>query len=462
MLAAWTAALLAARVGAETTDEWHARMGSLFEQEFEAVKDGKITYMAVAVSDPKYGDQAWWFGGYDGRAATREDHFGVGSISKSFGATVALQLAEEGVLDLEQTVGHYLGDQFPAYDNYTLKECLGMRTRIPDAFNVKDSFVKTMFEDPSARASLETIIEDALADPLLPPLGDSAAYSTTNYLTLELLVEHVTGRPMRDLVAEYALEPLGLSETSLPPRDSSGKLAEPASRPYAGPSCVEELEEVGADGVDTGWTLDEIFPALVVTSTGGGMESTIDDLLKWAKSGAGDAILSPETVAERHEFHTMGFPRKYGLGLEGFPHTRFDPRLNVPGAWYGHSGDSFGFATGAWKSDDYDASFAVVVNTCSFLMFTIRIQQLYQQDLEARLTTPAPTATTPAPAAATSPAPAGGASSAPTGGASSAAPTTPRGGSDAASSRGPTLVAALVAAAVLLLSATAVTGTTAW
>ena len=192
------------------------------------------------------------------------------------------------------------------------------------------------------------------------------------------------------------------------------------------------------------------------------MESTIDDLLKWAKSGAGDAILSPETVAERHEFHTMGFPRKYGLGLEGFPHTRFDPRLNVPGAWYGHSGDSFGFATGAWKSDDYDASFAVVVNTCSFLMFTIRIQQLYQQDLEARLTTPAPTATTPAPAAATSPAPAGGASSAPTGGASSAAPTTPRGGSDAASSRGPTLVAALVAAAVLLLSATAVTGTTAW
>ena len=60
----------------------------------------------------------------------------------------------------------------------------------------------------------------------------------------------------------YALEPLGLSETSLPPRDSSGKLAEPASRPYAGPSCVEELEEVGADGVDTGWTLDEIFPAL--------------------------------------------------------------------------------------------------------------------------------------------------------------------------------------------------------
>ena len=36
--------------------------------------------------------------------ATVDDHFGIGSISKTFGATTYLRLAEEGVLDLDATV----------------------------------------------------------------------------------------------------------------------------------------------------------------------------------------------------------------------------------------------------------------------------------------------------------------------------------------------------------------------
>ena len=121
--------------------------GGRFQTEFERAQTAEnITYAAIGVSDPTYGDQIWVFGGYeDERLARPRDHFGIGSISKTFGATLYLRLAEDGVLDLAQTVGEVLGDNpFEEYQNYTLKELVGMRTRIPDAFNVPDGFVADM------------------------------------------------------------------------------------------------------------------------------------------------------------------------------------------------------------------------------------------------------------------------------------------------------------------------------
>ena len=63
----------------------------------------------------------------------------------------------------------------------------------------------------------------------------------------------------------------------------------------------------------------------------------------------------------------------------------------VPGDWRGHDGDSFGFASLAMRSDQNNASFAAVANTCNLAEINTAALKVYNEDLVARDATEAPT-----------------------------------------------------------------------
>ena len=68
-------------------------------------------------------------------SATIDDHFYIGSISKTFGATVNLQLIEQGLFALNQTLESIIPDfssKYPQYANYTPADLMGMQTLVPD------------------------------------------------------------------------------------------------------------------------------------------------------------------------------------------------------------------------------------------------------------------------------------------------------------------------------------------
>ena len=116
----------------------------------------------------------------------------------------------------------------------------------------------------------------------------------------------------------------------------------------------------------------------------------------WAASGVGDTLLAPETLVERHEYHPMGGPdslnrfRTYGLGQHTQEYIWFFD-YGVPGDWRGHGGDSFGFASLAMRSDLHNASFAAVANTCNLAEINVAALKKFNEDLEARAATEAPT-----------------------------------------------------------------------
>ena len=94
--------LLGASRAAENTAAWRDRMREEFQTVFDE-NNGIVpqaTAFIVAVADPLHGDASWAFGNYEidneTVPATVDDHFGIGSISKSFGATTYLRLAELG------------------------------------------------------------------------------------------------------------------------------------------------------------------------------------------------------------------------------------------------------------------------------------------------------------------------------------------------------------------------------
>ena len=64
----------------------------------------------------------------------------------------------------------------------------------------------------------------------------------------------------------------------------------------------------------------------------------------------------------------------------------------MPGDWIDHGGDSFGFASLAMRSNQHNASFAAVANTCNLAELNTAALKVYNEDLVARdATTEAPT-----------------------------------------------------------------------
>ena len=70
-----------------------------------------------------------------GARATLGDHVRIGSITKTFTATVILQLVAQGRLSLGGTVARYdpaLANRFPPLRSLTIRQLLSMRSGIPD------------------------------------------------------------------------------------------------------------------------------------------------------------------------------------------------------------------------------------------------------------------------------------------------------------------------------------------
>jgi CubicO group peptidase (beta-lactamase class C family) len=394
---------------AETVDEFQQRLGAEFEQIFQG--QNQTTALWLGVSDPLFGDLYWVFGNSrisnsssDSTAAeafdvpaTLHDHFDIGSISKTFGGTVHLLLIEEGLFNLEDTVQDIVPDfvqQFPVIGNYTVRELLSMKTLIPDFLNEPGSlFDAGVTADPSIRYTIPEIIGFAVQNGLINASNDPHAgyYSTTNFLIIEYIAEYVTGKSMSDLVEELILMPLNLSNTALPLRNSSGIQPAPEALSYSSDVC--DL---------SGLTESEITDysrALVQTGSGGGMYSTITDLLQWAKSGTGDSLLSESTIEQRHNY-TWDINNIALYGLAQFEWEWSAPNfqeLAVFDGWYGHNGQVLDFDALAFKNKNNTASFVGGSNTCNYVFSMLQAWAIYIAELDSRNATtieqptPAPT-----------------------------------------------------------------------
>lgn len=167
------------------------------------VQDGSETRLVAAgVSDLATG------------AALRPNaRFRVGSITKTFVATVVLQLVEEGRLSLDEPVGRRLPGLLANADTITVRQLLNHTSGL---FNYLD--------DPTVLQGLvqnrvftpRELVAIAETHPSTAPPGTKWAYSNTNYVVAGLLVEAVTGHPVGQELRTRIFEPLGLRDTSFP------------------------------------------------------------------------------------------------------------------------------------------------------------------------------------------------------------------------------------------------------
>ncbi|GAA0570744.1 beta-lactamase family protein [Kribbella sandramycini] len=264
-----------------------------------------------------------------GRAVDPEGCFRVGSITKTFTATVVLQLVGEGVLGLGDSVERWLPGMIPTGAGITLLHLLNHTSGLYNYVNdlpdtagiVRDRYVHW---DP-ARA-----VDIAVQYPVVFKPGTAWSYSNTNYTLLGLIIEAATGRSYEAEVEARILQPLDLKQTYLP--GDTTALPEPHAHAYLA---------VGDDLVDTAdVNVSQAWAAGALVSTARDLNTFYTALLSGAllRETEQQALLTTVPTAPDASAESVG------PGL-------FRIVLAEVDLW-GHTGGIFGYETWSYHSLD--------------------------------------------------------------------------------------------------------------
>ncbi|OBF33555.1 serine hydrolase [Mycobacterium sp. ACS1612] len=259
----------------------------------------------------------------------------IGSVTKTFTVTALLQLADQGRLNLDDSIAEFV-DGVPLGDRITLRQLARMQSGL---FNYSGSpeFQQAIFADPHRAFTPRELLSYAFAQPNQFPAGQKFEYSNTNTVLLGLAVQKVSKEPLADYIRNHILTPLGLNHTSFP---AGNDLPDPHAQGYT----------EGADGkeaVATDWNPSWAWAA-------GAMISTLDDMRAWSVALATGKLLTPQMQAQR--LQTVGSPGMppqdgYGLGI-------FDL-----GGWIGHNGSLPGYQTVVVYLPEKQTSLVIMTNT---------------------------------------------------------------------------------------------------
>ncbi|MFD7548445.1 serine hydrolase domain-containing protein [Streptomyces sp. NPDC059816] len=304
---------------------------------------------AAQVSGP--GGAEWY--GSSGSADLRgerprrsEDRFRIGSITKTFTATLLLQLEARGALSLDDTVDRWLPGlvRGPGGDGreITLRQLLNHTSGLPDYTDTP--WFTYVFGEGFPRHRFTAyrpgeLVAMALRRPATSRPGAVWAYANTNYVLAGMVIEEAGGAPLRRQLRQRVLTPLGLHATRAAGR--SVDLPRPHGRHHT------ELP----DG--------RIFPAtrldLTAFGAAGDMISTGKDVNAFLRALLGGRLLPPRQQAALLETVPIGTDGSaaYGLGL-----TR--ERLSCGVRIWGHGGVLNGSLS--WAYSTQDGSRQVTVN----------------------------------------------------------------------------------------------------
>ncbi|MEU3820907.1 serine hydrolase domain-containing protein [Streptomyces sp. NPDC030392] len=271
------------------------------------------------------------------RPIQADEHFRIGSQTKTFTAAVVLQLVDEGKVSLDAPIADYLPGVVTGngYDGtrITVRHLL-QHTGGLAAYNPYP-VTETPKANPDGTYDLAESVRKGLSRPPVSAPGAGITYSNTNYLVLGMLIEKVTQQPVHRAVTDRVIAPLGLSRTVFPaPGDRA--LPTPAVNGYHG-------VRVGGFFL---WT-----PALTydpsLYSSAGAIISTLKDLTTFNQALLAGKVVSTAGLAEMRKIREVEPGSGSGLGLGLGKYT-----LSCGIAAWGHSGGVPGYMSQTLVTED--------------------------------------------------------------------------------------------------------------
>jgi CubicO group peptidase (beta-lactamase class C family) len=200
--------------------ETAASKPSSLQQDVDALVTGGAPGAILLVRDGNR--TSHYAGGFADVARKRpmraRDHFKIACLTKSYTATVVLQLVAEGELHLTDTVERWLPGLVPNGGKITIRELLNHTSGIPE-YETDARYLKPYLSGNFAYywPPRKMVALAVSHKPLFPP-GKTriSAYSNTNYVIAGLIVEAVTGHTIGAELNRRIFRPLHLRDTSYP------------------------------------------------------------------------------------------------------------------------------------------------------------------------------------------------------------------------------------------------------
>ena len=243
-----------------------------------------------------------------GERLDKRMQFKLASQTKSFTATLILQLVGEGKVSLGDRISDWIAG-VPNGDQITIRQLLNHTSGLGDGFSL-----------PAVLEKLDTgctpdflLTAEAKAPPVAPP-GAEWHYSNYGYNLLGRVVELATGQDLNTAIQERIAKPLGLRRTLLPTSISDNGLSTPFAHGY-GNTYPTQVPKLADDAT--------ALPGSCLWAHGG-MVSTLADMRVFTRAQATGELLKPSVQKQatrkaiRFEFagNYDGPGRwKYGLGL---------------------------------------------------------------------------------------------------------------------------------------------------
>jgi CubicO group peptidase (beta-lactamase class C family) len=276
-----------------------------------------------------------------GAPMTRDTLFRIASMTKPITTTAALMLMEEGKLKLDDPITKWMPEfggmkvlkdaQGPVEDTYpsprdiTVEDLMTHRAGLAYGFTsigpIAYAHQRALGDVLASNMSVDAWLAAMGSLPLSYPPGDRFHYSHATDV-LGFLVGRIAGMGFREFLFKRIFEPLGMVDTDFwVPHAKRGRMA----------TMYRLKDDLSALEVAPFPLADDV-PAFC--GGGGGLISTLDDYLKFARMllGKGEVdgvrLLKPETVAlmranrltdAQREIPFMGIPfwagQGFGLGL---------------------------------------------------------------------------------------------------------------------------------------------------
>ena len=239
--------------------------------------------------------------------------FRIGSVTKTFVATLALQLVDGGRITVRDLLAHRSGLADVADD--------------PEVLN-----------GPRASWPPRRLIRLVAGEPRTAAPGGAFRYSSTNYLVLGLIIERVTGQSVVAELRDRIFAPLHLADTAY----VSGAIRTPHLHGYSLPShqgvVDTSAEPRDLEGRSARWA-----------GASGDIVSSAGDLLRFFRALFAGHVLPPDQLRAMETIRG-----RYGLGLAVYDTPCGD-------AW-GHTGNLNGVLTVAWNTRDARRQVVLVAN----------------------------------------------------------------------------------------------------
>ena len=238
--------------------------------------------------------------------------FHLASVSKTFTAMAALKLAEEGRLNIYDTISKFL-DSFPV-PGVTIKTLMNHRSGLPNYVHYMEELGWDKKQPVTNQAVLDFIIERHKEIQIGRP-DRRFNYSNTNYALLALVIEKVSGMSFPQYMKMAFFDPLGMKDSYVfTMADSARSL----------PSYFNSGRQYAFDFLDQVYGDKNIY-------------STVRDLLKWDQA-LQNGWFNKQTMEAAYSPYSFEKPgiNNYGLGWRMFVLKNGKKFIYHNGWWHGN------------------------------------------------------------------------------------------------------------------------------